>query len=139
MGSEERASRTSKLRERVLLLRERLAETRQKLKEARLSAKQAKRELLQMRKAHERALRELELLYELETSMGRAESLDELAKSAVELTGKACEAEAGALLYKPPRGPATQYLVLPAAGEVHAVVMQPGDGIAMGAMASGPA
>lgn len=86
----------------------------------------------------ERKNRDLALLYELETTMGRAETVDELASSVITLTARACEAEAGALLYCPEGEPSSLYVVNRARpGEVRRVVVQRGEGIAARALASG--
>jgi signal transduction histidine kinase len=86
----------------------------------------------------ERSVRDLELLYELEMEMSRAESVAQLARSVINLTAKACSARAGALLYKPLGGDLTLYVVnLDAPDEVREGIVQPGEGIAAQAMAQG--
>jgi signal transduction histidine kinase/putative methionine-R-sulfoxide reductase with GAF domain len=78
----------------------------------------------------ERTLRDLELLYELETSMSQAESIPKLARSAITLTGTACSAAAGALLHRS-GDDLTLYVVnLARPDEVREVMVQQGEGIA---------
>lgn len=78
----------------------------------------------------ERSYRDLELLYELETSMSRAESVDALARSVVTLTAQACDAEAGALLHLTEDEQVLYVVNLDAPEAVRKVVVQPGEGIA---------
>lgn len=82
----------------------------------------------------ERSLGDLEILYDLETAMGRAESVKDVARSAIGLTAKACDAAAGALLAEID-GSFTLYVVnMDAPGDVREVVVQAGEGIAARAM-----
>lgn len=86
----------------------------------------------------ERKNRDLALLYELENTMGRAETLDDLARGVVTLAGRACGAAAGALLHCPEEDEATLYVVnLEAPSEVRRVVVQRGEGFAARALATG--
>ncbi|MEM1030171.1 MAG: GAF domain-containing protein [Myxococcota bacterium] len=78
----------------------------------------------------ERSYRDLELLYELETSMSRAESVDQLARSVVTLAGRACGAEAGALLHVTEEEHVLYAVNLDTPHEVRRVVVQPGEGVA---------
>jgi signal transduction histidine kinase len=83
----------------------------------------------------ERSLRDLELLYELEADMGRAETLPDLARVVVQHTGRACNATAGALLFERKEGKLTLYTVnLDHDGAVREVAVRPGEGIAGRAM-----
>ncbi len=82
----------------------------------------------------ERSLRDLEILYDLETAMGRAESVKDVARNAIGLTAKACTAAAGALLAEVD-GSHTLYVVnMDDPSTVRAVVVQLGEGIAGRAM-----
>lgn len=85
----------------------------------------------------ERSYRDLELLYELETSMSRAESVDALARSVVTLTAQACDAEAGALLHLTEDEQVLYVVNLDAPEAVRKVVVQPGEGIAARAARKG--
>jgi len=78
----------------------------------------------------ERSYRDLELLYELETSMSRAESVDALARSVVTLTARACDAEAGALLHVTEDENVLYVVNLDAPEKVRRVVVRRGEGIA---------
>jgi signal transduction histidine kinase len=85
----------------------------------------------------ERSLRDLELLYELETLMGRAESVSSIAQAAVSLTARAASAAAGALLHND-EGTHTLYVIrMSAPTEVTSVVVQPGRGVAARALELG--
>lgn len=95
-------------------------------------------ELAEASRQLERKNRDLALLYELETMMGRAETIDELARGVITLTGKACSAAAGALLHCPQEEEATLYVVnLAEPSEVRRVVVQRGEGVAARALATG--
>lgn len=87
----------------------------------------------------ERSLRDLELLYELETQMGRADTVAELARSVITLTASACNAAAGALLHQPSGGGDSMLYVvrLDEPDRVRAVAVQPGEGIAARALDQG--
>ncbi|MCA9624565.1 MAG: GAF domain-containing protein, partial [Myxococcales bacterium] len=80
----------------------------------------------------ERTLRDLELLYDIESHMSRADTVSELARCTILLTAQACSASAGALLYQPADGgDLTLYVVnTQEPTEVREVVVQPGEGIA---------
>jgi signal transduction histidine kinase len=93
-------------------------------------------ELAATKEKLERSLRDLELLYELEVEMSRAESIAQLARSAVTLTARACDAAAGAILHQLESGELLLYVVnLDHPSDVRQVVVQPGEGIAARAMA----
>jgi signal transduction histidine kinase len=95
-------------------------------------------ELAEASRQLERKNRDLALLYELETTMGRAESVDDLARGVITLTGRACGAAAGALLHCPEEGEATLHVInLADPGEVRRVVVQQGEGLAARALATG--
>jgi len=85
----------------------------------------------------ERSYRDLELLYELETSMSRADTVDALARSVVTLTARACDAEAGALLHVTDEENVLYVVNLEAPENVRRVVVQPGEGIAARAALQG--
>ncbi len=123
-----------KLRDRTVQLKEKLRLTRKELKRAQRALAEAEAQQQKIQRAHDRSLRDLALLYDLETSMGRAHSLSELARSAIELTAEACAAQAGALLYKPPREPATLYVFTPGTDDVRTVLVKPGEGVTGRAM-----
>lgn len=83
----------------------------------------------------ERSLRDIELLYQLERAMGRAESLSELARSVVTWLAGASSAAAGALLVQGEEGVLSLYVVeLEHPEEVRKVIVQPGEGIAARAL-----
>lgn len=85
----------------------------------------------------ERTLRDLELLYQLETSMSQAETTAQLARSAITLTASACSAAAGALLHRT-GGELTLYVVNVAKPDVvRQVIVQEGEGIAARALECG--
>ncbi len=93
------------------------------------------KKLAKTTKRLKRTLRDLELLYELETAMGRAETLPELARRVITKVGEACKAAAGALLHQAQDGELTLYVVnLKRAKLVREVIVQPGEGIAGRAM-----
>ncbi len=93
------------------------------------------KQLAQTTKRLERTLRDLEILYELETAMGRADTLPELACRVITKVGEACKAAAGALLHQAQDGELTIYVVnLKRADVVREVIVQPGEGIAGRAM-----
>jgi len=96
-------------------------------------------ELAQATERLERSLGTLELLYDLETQMGRAESVPELARSAITLTATACGAAAGALLHQPSGGGDLMLYVVNLAepDRVREVAVQPGEGIAARALDRG--
>lgn len=104
-------------------------------KEALFSRLRSKNE--ELRRASERlerSLGDLEILYELETAMGRAENVKDVARSAIGLTAKACGASAGALLTEID-GSYTLYVVnMHTPEDVREVVVQAGEGIAARAM-----
>ncbi|MEZ4439438.1 MAG: GAF domain-containing protein [Polyangiaceae bacterium] len=87
----------------------------------------------------ERTLRDLELLYDIESHMSRADTVSELARCTILLTAQACSASAGALLYQPADGgDLTLYVVnTQEPTEVREVVVQPGEGIAARALDQG--
>jgi len=94
-------------------------------------------QLEQTKERLERSLRDLELLYELETAMARSSTLEELAKSAIGLTARACGAAAGALLHAS-GGTLTMYLVnLERPDDTREVIVQPDEGFAARAMREG--
>ena len=82
----------------------------------------------------ERSVRDLELLYELETKMGRADTVSELARSVILLTANVCEANAGALLFASSATQWSLFVVNLGRGGVREVIVQPGEGIAGRAM-----
>jgi signal transduction histidine kinase len=82
----------------------------------------------------ERSLGDLELLYELETAMGRASDLREIAASALGLTARACDAAAGALLHASDNGLALFVVNMDSPDDVREVIVQPGEGIAARSM-----
>jgi signal transduction histidine kinase len=108
-------------------------------KAALFSRLRSKNELLeQTTRRLERSLLDLELLYQLETEMSRADSVEQLARSVINLAGRACSAAAGALLVQPLGGDLTLYVVnLRQPEEVRPVIVQSGEGIAARAMGSG--
>jgi len=82
----------------------------------------------------ERSLRDLELLYELETLMARSETVADIARSVITLIAGACDAAAGALLHfsEPTH---TLYVVnVDQPDQVRQVIVQAGEGIAARAM-----
>lgn len=86
----------------------------------------------------ERSLRDIELLYQLEKSMGRAETLEDLARSIVICLAGASSASAGALLVKGAEGELALYVVqLDRPEDVRRVIVQPGEGIAARALEKG--
>jgi signal transduction histidine kinase/putative methionine-R-sulfoxide reductase with GAF domain len=87
----------------------------------------------------ERTNRDLELLYELETKMARADTVPELARSVITLTAVACDAAAGALLHEPAGGGGLMLYVVNLAqpNRVREVAVQPGEGIAARALDQG--
>ena len=78
----------------------------------------------------ERSLRDLELLYELESAMSRADTASELAANVIRLTARACRAEAGALLIASSETQLSLYVVNLDRADVREVIVQPGEGIA---------
>lgn len=93
--------------------------------------------LEQTKERLERSLRDLELLYELETAMARADTIEEMARHAIQLTARRCDAQAGALLHAA-GGALTLYVVnMRVPDEVRPVVVRQGEGIAARAMESG--
>ncbi|MBW2522635.1 MAG: GAF domain-containing protein [Deltaproteobacteria bacterium] len=83
----------------------------------------------------ERSLRDIELLYQLERAMGRAESLDDLARSVVTWLAGSCSAAAGALLVRGAEEELSLYVVqLASPEEVRKVIVQPGEGVAARAL-----
>ena len=103
-----------------------------------VSSLRAKNEQLRRTtKRLERTLRDLELLYELETSMSQAESIPQLARSAITSTATACSAAAGALLHRS-GDELTLYVVnLANPDAVRQVIVQEGEGIAARALDRG--
>jgi signal transduction histidine kinase/putative methionine-R-sulfoxide reductase with GAF domain len=92
-------------------------------------------ELSNTKERLERSLGDLGLLYELEVAMSRAESIAQLVRSVITLTGRACDAEAGAILHQQDNGELLLYVVnLAAPDEVRQVQVQPGEGVAARAM-----
>lgn len=92
-------------------------------------------QLIDTKRRLESSLRDLELLYQLESAMARADTLHGLARSVVWLLAGTCEAAAGALLVEAAGGELTLYVVRTAEPqEVHRVIVQPGEGIAARAM-----
>ena len=91
-------------------------------------------QLAQTSERLERSLRDLELLYELETLMARADTVAAIARSAIILIAGACDAAAGALLHFA-EDTHTLYVVnVDQPSEVREVIVQPGEGIAARAM-----
>jgi len=83
----------------------------------------------------ERSLRDIELLYQLEKAMGRAESLSDLARSVVTWLAGACSAAAGALLVRGADGELLLHVVqLEQPEAVRKVIVQPGEGVAARAL-----
>jgi signal transduction histidine kinase len=83
----------------------------------------------------ERSLHDLELLYQLETAMSRASTLDEIARSVITMSARACRAAAGALLVEASRGQHQLFVCsLERPTDVHKVMVRPGEGIAARAM-----
>lgn len=84
-----------------------------------------------------RSLNDLEILYELETKMSEAENVRDVARNAIVMTGRACDAAAGALLAEVD-GDLSLYVVnLDRPEEVREVVVQSGEGVAARAMDAG--
>jgi signal transduction histidine kinase/putative methionine-R-sulfoxide reductase with GAF domain len=85
----------------------------------------------------ERSLADLELLYDMEAAMSRSEKMSDLARNAVTLIARACEAEAGAVLVKR-EGDLTLYVVNVARpDDVRQVIVKPGEGLAARCMQLG--
>ncbi|RLB58761.1 MAG: histidine kinase [Deltaproteobacteria bacterium] len=82
----------------------------------------------------ERSLRDLELLYELETLMARADTVTDMARSAITLIAGACDAAAGALLHFAENTHTLYVVNVDQPGEVREIIVQPGEGIAARAM-----
>ncbi len=82
----------------------------------------------------ERSLRDLELLYELETLMARAETVPEIARQVISLIATACDAAAGALLHFSGSTHTLYVVNMDQPDEVREVIVQAGEGIAARAM-----
>ncbi|MSP26167.1 MAG: GAF domain-containing protein [Myxococcales bacterium] len=79
----------------------------------------------------ERSLRDFALLYELETAMSRADSMEDLARCVIAKVATACGASGGAVLHATHEGRLVQYLANVARpNDVLILSIRPGDGIA---------
>jgi len=79
----------------------------------------------------EHSLHDLEFLYQLEAAVSRATTIDDIARSVITMTARACQAAAGALLVEASSGPAQLFVVsLEHPTEVQKVMVRPGEGIA---------
>ena len=104
-----------------------------------LSVIQKNTQLLDIKEQLEHRVRDLRLLFELESSMGRAQSEDELARGLLVEAMHACDAHAGALLLaEEPTGQLALRFLRPSEGpELRHVPMKPGEGFIGWAMANG--
>jgi signal transduction histidine kinase len=86
----------------------------------------------------ERTLANLELLYQLETAMSSADTVGELAAKVVAEVGRACDAEAGALLHRTQQGELALYAVnLAAPEELRQMLVEADAGAAFSAVSNG--
>jgi signal transduction histidine kinase len=92
-------------------------------------------QLVRTKEQLEHSLRDREFLYELQTAMSRAETLDELARAVLTSTARILPAEAGGMLVEGSSGQLHLYVVsLDRPTDVTRVILRPGEGVASRAM-----
>jgi signal transduction histidine kinase/putative methionine-R-sulfoxide reductase with GAF domain len=85
----------------------------------------------------ERSVADLELLYDLEAAFSRAEKTAELARHAIGLTARACQADAGALLVRRDEDLRLYVVNMQRPEDVREVIVKPGEGLAARCMQLG--
>ncbi|MDF2693206.1 MAG: Adenylate cyclase [Labilithrix sp.] len=103
-----------------------------------LSVTQKNTELLEIKEQLEHRVRDLKLLFDLESAMGRATSLDELFTGVLSEALRTSEAYAGAFVMKAPDGVNGQlYLMFQGGGTLHRHTVKAGSGLTGAAIADG--
>lgn len=102
-----------------------------------ISVTQKNTELLSIQEQLEHRVRDLKLLFDLESAMGRATSLDELFKGVLDEAMRSTEASAGAFALEDGAGKAHLYLMKRDGAKLARAPMRPGQGFAGAAMADG--
>ena len=98
-----------------------------------LSVIQKNMQLVETKEQLEHRVSDLKLLFELESAMGRAATLEDLARAVVTEAARACEAQAGGLLIDEPEGGVWLYFVDASSRrdgvEVRRVAQKRGEGV----------
>lgn len=103
-----------------------------------LSVTQKNTELLEIKEQLEHRVRDLKLLFDLESAMGRATSLDELFTGVLTEALRTSEAHVGAFAMKAPDGIHSHvYLMFQGEGALHRHIVKAGSGLTGAAMADG--
>jgi signal transduction histidine kinase/putative methionine-R-sulfoxide reductase with GAF domain len=102
-----------------------------------LSVTQKNTELLEIKEQLEHRVRDLKLLFDLESAMGRATSLDDLFTGVLSEALRTSEAYAGAFAMKSLTGMVQLYLMFHDSDKLHRHALKPGDGLTGAAIAEG--
>jgi signal transduction histidine kinase/putative methionine-R-sulfoxide reductase with GAF domain len=102
-----------------------------------LSVTQKNTELLEIKEQLEHRVRDLKLLFDLESAMGRATSLDELFTGVLTEALRTSGASAGAFAMKGPAGTAQLYLMFKGSDTLHRHSLKIGTGLTGAAIADG--
>ncbi|HVJ91803.1 MAG TPA: GAF domain-containing protein [Labilithrix sp.] len=102
-----------------------------------LSVTQKNTELLEIKEQLEHRVRDLKLLFDLESAMGRATSLDDLFTGVLSEALRTSGAHAGAFVMKGASGTGQLYLMFQNDGTLHRHPFKPGSGLTGAAIADG--